>query len=305
MDNHTPPVQDEKKAICFMTVSALAGAIVAASIKSLSFIMSPLLAFCFSRFFPLLGLIPMGLNKKLINLRTQRFYWHLLLNFFYVGSIILYFYSLGFISLVNASLLFNSAPLYTPVIAIFFLKEHFPHRLWWFVGMSFVGVLFVLQPSSSLFQPVSMLAALSGVLMAAAQVCNRHLTQREPPERIVFYMIMLAPILGTIPMLVSPSIILDLPATAMQWSVISTLVLAGFSTWLSQLYRAKSAAHGRIAVIMPFSYLGVVFAGLFDWMFWGVLPNYWTLLGVVLIFAGSLFIFRHSNRSARQGRQRH
>ncbi len=302
MDKHTPPVQDEKKAICYMVVSAFAGAITAASIKSLSFIMSPLLAFWFSRFFPLLGLIPMSMRGKLKNLKTHRFRWHLLLNVFYISSIMLYFYSLGFLPLVNASLLFNSAPLYTPVIAIFFLKECFPRRLWWYVAMSFLGVILVLQPNSSVFQFVSLLGALSGVLMAAAQVCNRYLAQREPPERIVFYMIILAPILGTVPMFTHPSLIFNFPLEkAAQWPVIGTLVLAGISTWGYQLYRAKSAANGRVGIVMPFSYLGVVFAGLFDWMFWGVLPNYWTLLGVILIFAGSIFILKNSTRTVLPG----
>jgi drug/metabolite transporter (DMT)-like permease len=290
---YSPPAQNENKAIVYMTVSAVTGAVVAASIKSLSATLSPLLAFWLSRFFPLLGLIPMALQGQMKTLKTAVFGRHLVLNCLYVSSIMLYFYALGFIPLVDASLLFNAAPLYAPVIAILFLKEHFPHRLWGYIGVSFLGVIFVIQPRSSVFNPVSLLAALSGLLMAAAQVCNRHLAHYDRPERIVFYMIVLAPVLGTIPLCVHPSLILDVRAQeVVSWVIIGKLVLAGVSTWLYQLYRSKSAALGRVSVVMPFSYLGVVFAGCFDWMFWGVLPNQWTLWGVVLIITGSLFILK-------------
>lgn len=292
------PVHNERKAISFMIGSAFTGAVVAASIKSLTFVMSPLIAFWVSRFFPLLGLIPMGLQGHLSNVKTKVFGKHLLLNVFYVSSILFYYCSLGKIPLVDASLLFNTAPLYAPVIALIFLRERVAPHLWWYFGLSFLGVILVLQPSSSLFQPISLLAAASGILMAASQVCNRHLSQTESHGRIVFYMIILAPILGTIPVLAYPSVFLQANIyTYESWPILATLVLAGISTWLYQVFRTRSAAHGRVAIVMPFSYLGVVFAGLFDWMFWGVIPNSLTFVGLALIFIGSILILRHSRKS--------
>lgn len=295
---HHAVSQNESKAIGYMCLSAFLGAVIAATIKSLSAAMSPLIAFWLSRFFPMLGLIPMALKGQLKHLKTAHFAKHLLLNVFYVSSILFYFYSLGTISLVDANLLFNSGPLYAPAIAFLFLKEYFPKVLWWYVLMSFAGVVCVLQPTGSLFQPVSLLAALSGILMSGAQVMSRRMARHEPHHKIVFYMIVLAPFLGTIPMLADPKLIFDFNFDLnLKWVVLAKLVLAGISTWGYQIYRTQSAAHGRVAVVLPFSYLAVVFAGFFDWFFWGSLPNYLTLVGLVLIFLGSIFILKHSRRT--------
>lgn len=294
---HVRPIQNEHKAIGYMVISTVTGAIVAATIKSLSALMSPVVAFSLSRFFPLLGLIPMAMAGKLKHLKTHHFKEHLVLNLIYIASILIYFYSLAFIPLVNASLFFNTAPLFTPVIAALFLKEHFPKRLWFYVAISLIGVILVLQPRSDLFQPISLLALLAGFLMAVAQVLNRNLSHHEPPERIVFYMIILAPVLGLVPVIIDPFLVMRIDMPKEDYLLVGgKLLMAGFCTWLYQLYRSKSAAHGRVGVVMPFSFLGVVFAGTFDWLFWGVIPNYLTIIGVVLIFTGSLFILKNSNK---------
>ena len=76
--------------------------------------------------------------------------------------------------------------------------------------------------------------------------------------------IFLAPILSTILMVLFHSILLhtDLAGIA-NWPILGKLVIIGTATWLYQLFRTRSAAHSRIAIVIPFSYLGVVFEGYF------------------------------------------
>lgn len=287
------PQENESRGIYYMLVSAFVGAIIAAMIKSLSAALSPLIAFWFSRFFPLLGLIPMWIGGKLHHLRTHQLKMHVVFNLLYCSSIAFYFYSLAFLPLVDVSLLFNAAPLYTPLISRLFIKEHFQPRLWKYVIVSFIGVLFVLQPGSSVFHPVSLLAALSGILVAGAQVCNRRLTREEPHTRVVFYMLVFSPVLATLLLLFDPSIFSGISIPKIEhWDILGKLVAAGIGSWLYQLYRAKSVAHARVSIVMPFTFLGVVFVGILDWIFWGTLPNLFSIIGMALIFTGTLFLFR-------------
>jgi drug/metabolite transporter (DMT)-like permease len=45
----------------------------------------------------------------------------------------------------------------------------------------------------------------------------------------------------------------------------------------------------------PFRYFGVIFAGLVDWLAWGVVPDLSSLLGFLFIIAGVVWILIKEN----------
>jgi drug/metabolite transporter (DMT)-like permease len=63
-----------------------------------------------------------------------------------------FFYAIAHLRLADAVLLNYSLPLFMPFIERVWLREPFPRRLWWGVGLGFLGVLVILRPGPGIFQ---------------------------------------------------------------------------------------------------------------------------------------------------------
>jgi drug/metabolite transporter (DMT)-like permease len=194
------------------------------------------------------------------------------------------FYSIGRMRLADALLLNYTAPLFIPFVARAWLKEPIPDGMSRVLGLGFLGVLLVLKPGTGLFQPVSIVALLTGVFAAVAQVSIRQLTRDEPTVRIVFYFAVFASLVSAAPLPAvwrNPS-----PAT---WGV---LVLMGVTATAAQLCLTQSYGSAPAARVGPFIYTMVIFAGALDWLFWRVLPDGWSLAGAVFIVAAGVLAIR-------------
>jgi len=67
------------------------------------------------------------------------------------------------------------------------------------------------------------------------------------------------------------------------------LLALGLLATVGQLFLTRAYAHAPAAHVGPFIYTSVVFAGLFDWLVWGKLPDALSLAGALLVvIAGAL-----------------
>ena len=61
-----------------------------------------------------------------------------------------------------------------------------------FAGVGFLGLLLILRPGTSVFQPVALVGLASAGFAAVAQVGIRGMASTEPVTRIVFYFALIA-----------------------------------------------------------------------------------------------------------------
>jgi drug/metabolite transporter (DMT)-like permease len=66
----------------------------------------------------------------------------------------------------------------------------------------------------------------------------------------------------------------------------------GISLALMQAFLANAFLHGETSKIGIFQYVSIVFVGIFDWIFWRVVPPAYTFLGVVLVVIAGIIIIR-------------
>jgi drug/metabolite transporter (DMT)-like permease len=201
------------------------------------------------------------------------------------------------VPLAISSLLMNSAPLYVPIIAFFILKDQsVKSKLLWFTMMiSFIGVALVLSPSGkSHYSMIGfLLAFLSGILLAASQVLTKLMTHNEVPHRIAIFQTFMSII-----MTLFPAIFIIAHHGSHYLTNLFTLknsamlILCGISSWIFQLYRAKAMTYAPVSFAMPFGYLGVVFVGLLDLIFWDVLPDTISIFGMLIVISGVVLSLR-------------
>jgi drug/metabolite transporter (DMT)-like permease len=127
----------------------------------------------------------------------------------------------------------------------------------------------------------------AGLFGALAKVSVRRLTRSEPTLRIIFYFGLYTTLLSSIPLLWG----WQLPdLDQFLW----LLVIAGCTT-LGQFLLTRGYARAPAARLGPLTYVGVIFAGAYGYLFWGETPDLKFLAGAILVAAAGLLAVRSGN----------
>lgn len=207
---------------------------------------------------------------------TQRWGGHLLRAGFGVCAMYCFFYAIAHLHLAEAMLLTYSTPLWIPFIAWAWIGERPPWLIWPASLIGLAGIALIVQPGSQPVDPVAgLIGAASGMLAACAMVGIRRISDTEPPARIVFYFGLLSTAVTAVPLLWTWQ-----TPTPKAWLL---LIGAGLFATHAQLNLTRAYGCAPAALIGPFTYLSVVFAGLLAWLFWGEVLDHTSLVGVALV----------------------
>jgi len=237
----------------------------------------------------LIMFIPMAIMSKHNIFRTQRFSLHFLRAITGLLSFSCLFISIKYIPLLDATLLVNSAPLFLPIIAILWTKEHVTRLMWTSLILGFIGVFFIINPSGDLLQNYMVFIALLGGLFAAIAFQSvRNLKTTDSVAGIIIYYFLISTIF-TIPMYIAQYKKVNLEEMEL-------LIGIGIFFGLGQLFLAQAYKYASPTLLGPFNYSVVVFAGLIQWWVWHIIPTNWGFFGIALIiFAGMLTLFQQKN----------
>lgn len=199
-------------------------------------------------------------------------------------SMYCYFYALAHMKLAEAVLLAYTSPLIIPVIAFLWLREPMGGRVRWAIIMGFAGVLFILKPGLSIFQPVSLIALCAALFASLGMVSIRRMSATELPETIVFSYTLLSTIVSAVPLLWA----WQTPAGG-TWII---LVFMGLAAMAGQLLMTKGYGLAPVAQVGPFVYCSVVFASIIGWVFWGESLDALSITGSILVFLAGVLAAR-------------
>jgi drug/metabolite transporter (DMT)-like permease len=192
------------------------------------------------------------------------------------------FYAIKFISLVDALLLSNTAPLFVPIIVFIITGAKTPKKAIFGIVLGFVGVGIILHPGKEIFSSsASIIALASGILAAFAIVQVRLISKTSTTKQMLFYYFLVSTILAGI-------------AALFQWKtpehLQTWLFLLGIGVFgtLYQLFSTLSYVTAPVRLMSPLFFLIVVFGGIFDWLLWNNLPSLLTIIGAVLVIIGAI-----------------
>ena len=265
----------------YILLSALAFSLMGVLIKSLAELATEEQIVFFRNFFSLIILAPIFLKNIRKTFSTTALNYHLLRGLAGITSMYCYFYALTNMPIANAVLLSYSAPLFTPIIAYLWIKE----RTSWYsvllIAIGLLGVMLVLKPGVTVFTKASVVALASGFFAAIAMVSIRKMSATEPAIRIVFFFSLIATVISAIPLFWYWS-----PLESLTWA---KLIIIGTVATIGQYALTKGYSLATVAKAGPFTYMTVVFAGVFGWLLWDELPDGYSFFGAALvILAGVL-----------------
>lgn len=220
-------------------------------------------------------------------------------------AVFIYYLSIRFITLMDATLLLNTAAIFAPFLAFFLDKKREPVMVWVGTLIGFLGVVIVLQPGPELLKnPYSLVGLGAGMFIAIRIYLNSKL-KNEPAHRTTFYSL-LAGFGLCLALLASSSTAIQAPDwQAMLFTprddflhllVDSTMVLVviafGVLSMMQPWLTSAGLSYASVGQISPFRYTAVLFAGVLDWTFWGVAPSWMSYLGFALVVVGGLTIIK-------------
>jgi len=264
-------------------VSSLAFASMAAVIKHVAADMPTEMTVFFRNFFGLLALAPLLLRGG-VPLKTEHPRWHIGRALFGVIAMYCFFYALGKLPLADAVLLNYTAPIFTPLIALFWLHERVSNNVRWAIAVGFVGVLLILKPGHDLFTPATLVGLASGLFAAFAMTSIRRMAKTEPAFRIVFYFAVIATVVSAVPLLWT--------WRNVAWLDLIPLAGLGVLASIGQLFLTKAYTLAPAARVGALTYATVVFAAALGWMFWGETLDLFSLAGALLVGAGGAMAMR-------------
>ena len=221
---------------------------------------------------------------------TKRLSAHLFRALAGLTAMYCYFYAIGHLPLAEAVLLNYTAPLFIPLAAMLWVGEAFSRKLWWPIGIGFVGIGFILKPGLSLLAPIALIGLASGLFSALAMAGIRKLTDTEPAARVVFYFSLVSTLISAIPMLwawQTPEKTLWFP-----------LLMIGVLSTAAQILMTRGYACAPAAQVGPFLYAIVVFAALFGWGFWQEVPDGLSFIGALLVVLAGILTIRLGGKTA-------
>ena len=138
-------------------------------------------------------------------------------------------------------------------------------------------------------QPGALLALAAAVALGLEVTVIKRLSGREGPLQILF-------VNNSLGVLISGAAVIWVfqAPTAAQWAAMAGL---GFLMAAAQACYVNALARAEASFVTPFSYLTLIFAALYDLLFFAVFPTAISLLGAGVILAGAaLLAWREMHR---------
>lgn len=235
----------------------------------------------------LVGLVliaPFVLHDGLRGLRTQDLRLHGLRALFHTSGYALWYSAVALIPLATTAALSFTGPIFVTLGAALFLGETVRGRRWVAVGAGFAGVLVILRPGLADIEPGALVMLLAVPLIAGSNLVAKAVAARDTPAQVVFWqsafgVLCFAPFglwYWETPTLAQALLFLAAGLTG--------TVAYFFMTWAFRLL--------DISAIQPLTFLGIVWATLFDWFVFDAVADAWTFVGAAIIVAASSVIAR-------------
>ena len=222
--------------------------------------------------------------------KTQAWKSHLIRSLCGIASIYGFYIGLVYMPISSAMLLFFSFPIFTPLVTRLWLKIPILPRLWWGIGIAFMGLIFMLKPGLGVFNFYALIPLGGAVLASVAGVAIRQLHYTDSSDTILAYFfligIVVAAILALIPLSTKEEIF---NCT----SILLIVMVAVFSTAFQGLY-TLAARYAPARLLSPFLYFSFVFTAIEDWLIWNLPPSIGLVIGFFLILIGTtLYIWMY------------
>ena len=212
--------------------------------------------------------------------RTKRPGLQLLRALCLIGTSLFFTTGLRYIPLAEATAVNFLAPLLVTALSVPLLGEQVTRNQWLAVLAGFVGVLIVVRPGGALFTPAILLPLASALCFGFYQLLTRLLSGIDSPTTSNF-------LTGILNSLIMSAL---LPFFWSTPTLVHGLFMIGLGTcgMLSHMLLTQAFRHAAPAMLAPFSYGQILFAGMYGYLIFDHTPDSFGIVGIVVICLSGL-----------------
>jgi drug/metabolite transporter (DMT)-like permease len=201
----------------------------------------------------------------------------------YIGAI-LWFASMIYLPLAEATALGYTAPLFATLGAVLFLDEVVGNRRWWALAVGFIGTLIILRPGIDTITLPALYAIGGAIFIANSVLLVKILNRTESAETIVLYM-------GIFSTPLSFGVAIFFWKTPSFETLFWLIGIGVFST-LAHLAYTRSFAIADASAVLPYDYIRILMVAAVGFGIYGEIPDIWTWAGTIVIISSALYIAR-------------
>jgi drug/metabolite transporter (DMT)-like permease len=236
--------------------------------------------------------VPWIVKEGLPALHTTRIKLHIWRSAIGVIAMLSWFYAISKMPLPEATALSFTAPIFSTIAAILYLKEKVHIEKWLAIFSGFLGALIIIRPGFIAVNHAAYIVLFSTSLWAIAAIVIKNLTKTEYPKLITFYMtIFMTPF--------------ALPFAIAYWQpvIMSDLIffaIIGLTSNLAHIALSKSYSKADISVLMPYDFLRLLFISIMAYVAFGDIVDIWTIAGGAVIIGSTAYITRRETLRKRR-----
>lgn len=186
-------------------------------------------------------------------------------------------------------------PFLLTIVGVLLFKEDVRWRRWSAVAAGFLGMLLVVKPGTSAFEPASIIVLVGAFLVVVRDVTTRFLHADVPTTGVVLVTAVFGVIIG------------GLGALGGNWTMpnaeaFAASVVAGAFLVFAIILGVIAFRDTDVSVVAPFRYALVVFAVIYGVFLFGEFPDAVSLAGIGLIVGAGIYML-HRER-VRYGKMR-
>ena len=212
-----------------------------------------------------------------------------------------FFAALQDLPMAEAISIYFAQPLILTAISALFLGEKIRQRriITILIGLAGVGV--ILQPSFVIFGLPALFPLITALSMAGYVALTRQLAGRAHPYQMQFVVGLTASFVLGSTLLIGDILVIDslgfIMPTAIEWNWI---ILMGLVATVGHIFIVWAANNAPVSVLAPFQYLEIVSAVFLGYLVFGDIPAASTAIGVSIIVASGVYLFRREHLASRR-----
>lgn len=213
-------------------------------------------------------------------------------------ALLAFFYNIAHIPLGDAMTYSKTSPIFTAIFAWMFLQEKLSLKAWGAIGLGFVGIVFITQPSGVGFSKYDLLGIFSGVGAALAYTSIRELKNYYDTRAIVLSFMGVGTIGPMVLFLISaylniPELDFMLGEFVMPQGIVWVYVLSmGVLATISQLLMTKAYGYTKAGIVGTVSYSNIIFSICVGMLLGDAMPSMSTMIGICLIVVAGVIVAR-------------
>jgi drug/metabolite transporter (DMT)-like permease len=209
-----------------------------------------------------------------------------------VTSSILFISSLRYLPIAEATATSFAAPIFITALSVLVLGEKVGHRRWAATFVGLTGVLVVVRPGTSAFDPASILPLMAALSWASAVVVTRQTSAVDSALTTLAY----SAVIGVLVL----SALLPFFWMPPDWSTILFGMLIGCAATAGHSLIIVAFRYGDASVLAPFTYTQLVWVTGLGILLFGAIPDRWTVAGATVIVLSGLYIAHRERIRSRE-----